>query len=64
MRLSSAFPIALGLAASLSAARADECGDVATLLRQAYPATLVPGCATVIGCKSRRLLLAGRCFIH
>jgi hypothetical protein len=38
MRLSSAFLLVLGLATGLSAARADECGDVDTLLRQAYPA--------------------------
>lgn len=38
MRLSSAFLLAAGLAANMSAARADECGDVDTLLRQAYPA--------------------------
>ncbi|MET2828409.1 hypothetical protein [Mesorhizobium shangrilense] len=40
MRLPSAFLLALGLAASLSAARADECGDTDTLLRQAYPAAI------------------------
>ncbi len=40
MRVSRAFLLALGLAASLSAARADECGDVDTLLRQAYPAAI------------------------